>query len=140
VKCITPIENEPTLLASGSADTTIKIWDIRQKGVAVNMKGHDAQVNSIEVAPDSTVLVSGGSDSCVKLWDIRQLGKSLHDFHSHKGSVNCVKFNPKDLTFASAGSDRIVKYWSIDNYSLLGESKPETLSIDQISFDDDGRF
>ena len=140
VKCLSSIENEPQLIASGSTDTTIKIWDLRQKTSALTMKCHTSDVNSIEVAPDATIILSGGSDCSVKLWDIRRGGKVLAELDHHSAPVNHVCFNPKDLTFATGGNDRHIKYWSVDTYQLVGESKPETHGIDKLTFDQEGRF
>ena len=140
VRCISEIESEPQMLVSGSTDTTIKIWDQRSKAYVLNMKGHSSQINSVEVAPDSTVVVSGDADGSVRLWDIRSEGKCIQEFPNHKGSVNYVAFNPTDLAFASAGSDRIIKYWNIENFAYLGESKPETMAIEKLCYDVDGRF
>ena len=140
VRCISEIESEPQMLTSGSQDATIKIWDQRSKAYVLNMKGHTSQINTVEVAPDSTVVVSGDADGSVRLWDIRSEGKCIQEFPNHKGSVNAVTFNPTDLAFASAGSDRLVKYWNIENFSFQGESKPETMAIEKLCYDVDGRF
>ena len=31
-------------------------------------------------------------------------------------------------------------YWSVDNHQIISECKSESLAIDQITFDEEGRF
>jgi WD40 repeat protein len=46
-------------MASGSYDTNIKLWDLRDKNNYATLKGHSKQVNSIDISPDRNMLVSG---------------------------------------------------------------------------------
>ncbi len=58
-------------MASGSYDTNIKLWDIRDKNNYATLKGHTKQINSIDVSPDSMMLLSGAEDNTCKIWDLR---------------------------------------------------------------------
>jgi WD40 repeat protein len=55
-------------LASGSVDTTIKIWDTI-KGIEIKtLNGHTDLVRSLAVLPDES-LASGSADTKIKIWD-----------------------------------------------------------------------
>jgi periodic tryptophan protein 1 len=63
------------LLASGSADTTVKLWDVR-RGVALNTwKHHTAHVQSIDWHPfsgsESSILACSSADSTATVLDAR---------------------------------------------------------------------
>jgi len=53
--------------ASGSADTDLKIWDIRKKGCIHTYKGHTEGINVVKFTPDGRWVVSGGYDNAVKV-------------------------------------------------------------------------
>lgn len=55
------------LLASGSLDTAIKLWDIRRKGCIFTYKGHNRTVNSLKFSPDGQWIASAGEEGMVKV-------------------------------------------------------------------------
>ncbi|NEQ69068.1 MAG: hypothetical protein F6K21_26915 [Symploca sp. SIO2D2] len=58
------------LLASGSRDNTIKIWDLEKRGEPLTLSGHQSSVNSVSFSPDGKFLASGGNDGKVILWSL----------------------------------------------------------------------
>jgi WD40 repeat protein len=61
------------LLASGSADGTLKLWDVATGREVGTLKGHTDYVNSVAFSPDGKLLASGSWDGTIKLWDISDL-------------------------------------------------------------------
>jgi WD40 repeat protein len=59
VNCFGIYPEEPAKLASGSYDTMIKLWDIRDKNCTATLKGHKGHINSLAVSPDGNLLLSG---------------------------------------------------------------------------------
>jgi WD40 repeat protein len=60
------------ILASGSADKTILLWDLaKHEPAAPPLAAHTAAINSLAFSPDSHTLVSGGDDGAVILWPIQ---------------------------------------------------------------------
>ena len=58
------------LLASGSHDETIKLWDVESGKCIFTLEGHKAPVISVAFSPDGKVLASGSLDGTIKLWTI----------------------------------------------------------------------
>ncbi|MCY4401880.1 MAG: hypothetical protein OXD54_04815 [Candidatus Poribacteria bacterium] len=56
-------------LASGSADNTIRLWDVTGKHMRT-FKGHTGNVNSVAFSKDGRTLVSGSEDGTILLWNI----------------------------------------------------------------------
>ena len=56
------------ILASGSEDNTIKLWQPSTGKEIRTLTGHSYSVNSIAFSPDGQLLASGSSDNTIKLW------------------------------------------------------------------------
>lgn len=78
------------LLATGSDDTTVKLWTVPDGGLTENMKeatttlhGHGKPVSLLAWNPvASNVIASVGKDPCVKIWDVERgaAGSTLDGF------------------------------------------------------------
>lgn len=52
---------------SGSADSTLKVWDMATKKFMLDMPGHADQVFAVDWSPDGEKVVSGGKDKVLKM-------------------------------------------------------------------------
>jgi WD40 repeat protein len=97
-------------LASGSVDTTVKLWDVASGKEVGALYGHDDQVYSVAWSPDGKVLASGSNDGQIKLWD--PVEYKLTRTMKPGGSVKCVAFSPDGKTLAS-GAGRTLFLWNV---------------------------
>ena len=87
------------LLASGSSDNSVKIWDTNSGNQLKSLTGHSDQV--LAVAIDSNnMLASGSYDKSVKLWD-KHNGDLLRSIIGHVGVVWSVAFAFSNMLKAS---------------------------------------
>ena len=80
------------LLASGSYDNTIKLWDVETKKELGSLTGHSDVVTSVSFSPDGRLLASGSDDNTIKLWDV-ETKKELGSLMGHSYRVNSVSFS-----------------------------------------------
>jgi WD40 repeat protein len=59
-----------TLLAAGSGDKTVKLWEVKTGKGGATLKGHTDTVLSVTFSRDGTLLASASRDGTVKLWDM----------------------------------------------------------------------
>jgi len=106
-----------SLLASGSLDSTIKLWDVRSRTLVVTLEGHSYAVSSIAFSPDGSLLASGSGDKTVKLWDVRSR-TLVATLEGHSEYVSSVAFSPDGSLLASGSGDKTVKLWDVRSRTL----------------------
>ncbi|KAF8309447.1 WD40 repeat-like protein [Clavulina sp. PMI_390] len=63
-----------TLLASGSHDNTICLWDVHSQALRGEpLRGHTSTVNSVTFLPDGKMLASASDDGSVCIWNLTAL-------------------------------------------------------------------
>lgn len=58
------------LIASGSRDKTIKLWDVATGQCRQTLEGHSDRVFSVTFSHDSKLIASGSTDKSIKLYDV----------------------------------------------------------------------
>jgi WD40 repeat protein/DNA-binding SARP family transcriptional activator len=100
------------LLASASADQTVRLWDVATGQVRHILRGHEQEINAIAFSPDGRLLASCSSDQTVRLWDVRD-GCLLETLTGHTAWVKTVVFSPDGTTLASGSADHTVRLWDV---------------------------
>jgi len=98
------------LIASGSFDKSIKLWDGKTGKYISSLRGHVQSVYQIAWSSDSRLLCSGSADSTLKVWDAKAK-KLLFDLPGHADEVYAVDWSPDGERVASGGKDRVLKIW-----------------------------
>ncbi|TMW94912.1 hypothetical protein EJD97_009621 [Solanum chilense] len=64
--------NQPLLLASGSFDATVKIWNVKQGRLLQSLDRHGGPVFSVAFSPNGKYLASGSADKCMHIWSVKE--------------------------------------------------------------------
>ncbi|KAF2812429.1 platelet-activating factor acetylhydrolase IB alpha subunit [Mytilinidion resinicola] len=110
-------------LASGSEDTTIKIWDWELGELERTVKGHTKGVLDVDFGGPrgGTLLASCSSDLTIKLWDPSDDYKNIRTLPGHDHSVSAIRFIPSGAAGApssgnllvSASRDKSLRIWDV---------------------------
>jgi WD40 repeat protein len=123
---------------SGSLDTSVRVWDVRQKAEVSTFKGHSQQINTLDVSPDDAWVISGSDDGSVKFWDVAQ-GKVFQDIRSENNSaVLGLMVNPNDFQIAFGGNDRSVSFYNIETFKLQARTIAGPSAINHLLYDETG--
>ena len=107
-----------TRLASGSRDTTVRLWDTVGTQAPIVLQGHHGWINALAFSPDGSLLASGDTDRAVHVWDTTS-GALLATFSGHLSGIVALRFSPDGRTLASGSADGTVRFWSIETQEVL---------------------
>jgi small GTP-binding protein len=124
------------ILATGSADKTVKLWGVPTGMLLRNLEGHQKSVLSVVFDPQGKTLASGSADETVKLWEV-PTGKLLCTL---KGTmpVWCVAFDPQGGMLANGGYGKTVQLWEARTGKLLHTLEGHSPYVESIAFDPNG--
>ncbi|GAA2520512.1 nSTAND1 domain-containing NTPase [Winogradskya humida] len=127
-----------TLLASGSYDNSIRLWNTADRRATKIPSGHTDTVTSLAFNHDQTLLASGGDDGLVTLWDLAA-GRPRSHLVDPSGQVKSVAFSPSGDAVATGGADGTIRVWNLTGgeprLSLIGHTGP----VRSVAFSPDGR-
>ncbi len=94
------------LLASGSADRTIRVWKDRKP--VRSIANHWDAVHALAFSPDGKHLASGSADRTVRIWQ-PEIGRLVRIVKGHEGAVLDVAWTAKHIVSACAdGKVRLI--------------------------------
>ena len=111
------------LLASGSNDGSIRLWDSNGDPVGTpRVTPSLATVNALAFSPNGRLLAAARGDGSVDLWDVSGSSarpiKSISAFEDQKGAEYVfagVAFSPDGRTLAGAGKGGHIDLWDVTN-------------------------
>jgi len=117
------------ILATGSADKTVALWDMRNlKSKLHSLEGHTEEVYQLSWSPhNETILASSSSDRRLHVWDLSKIGEEqspedaedgapelLFIHGGHTAKIADFAWNANDpWVIASVAEDNILQVWQV---------------------------
>lgn len=124
------------VIASATRSGLVEVWDLKTHQ-SWQLVGHESEVWSVSISPQSDRIVSTGLDGTIRLWSLqdRWLLKTIENAHTAGGDG--VQFSPQGDRFVSGGEDALAKLWDSQG-NLLKTLEGHTGAIYRVSFSPDG--
>ncbi|KAJ8946900.1 hypothetical protein NQ318_008256 [Aromia moschata] len=119
------------IFGTGTGDSQVKIWDLKEQSNVANFTGHSGAITSIAFSENGYYLATAADDACVKLWDLRKLrnfktysstrgficassGRNLKCSTTHTATATGVRFGKHARFIKSASMDRTLKLYGLE--------------------------
>jgi WD40 repeat protein len=109
---------EGSLLASGSVDSTLRLWDVPRGRVFKKLKVSTKFVHQLAFSPDGYLLASGSSQGLIKLWEIPSM-RLVMMLEGNNDSVRSLSFSPDGRILVSGSGYKTIKLWDISSGKFL---------------------
>ncbi|KAK4096442.1 WD40 repeat-like protein [Parathielavia hyrcaniae] len=107
---VTCLQMDDNILATGSYDATIKIWNIETGEEIRTLRGHTRGIRALQF--DDSKLISGSLDNTIKIWNWHT-GECISTLQGHTDGVISVHFDGHLLSSGSA--DMSVKIFDFNS-------------------------
>ena len=162
----TCIDDTGSLLATGSADSIVKIWDLRGGFATHTFHGHSGIVSSLcffrsgivhqksrsktrhgsngdshpegRKSEKGIFLASGGEDGNIRIWDLMKK-KSIATLQSHQAVIRSLSYSPEYQVLVSVGRDQALIIWDLQTYQVR-RAMPTKETLESAGIMNDGRW
>jgi U3 small nucleolar RNA-associated protein 13 len=101
-----------SVVASGSQDRSIKLWNPTDLTPIATLTGHKRGVWRVVFSPVDRCLLSASADRTLRLWSLQD-HSCIRTFQGHTSSVLCAKFVNRGMQVLSGAADGVLKLWTI---------------------------
>jgi WD40 repeat protein len=132
------------LLATGSLDKTVKLWE-PASGKEIAMLKMSLAATYVEFSPDGRSLAAVETDvdekqaGRISSWDVNTRRIRFWQ-NRHEGQVTSLAFSPDARLLASAGLDKRVVLWEVRRGKFLQELTGHTGPVNSVRFSPDGKI
>ena len=119
------------VLASASADKTIRIWDARRHQEKLILRDHHKGVRCLAFSADDSLLASKSQDGTVRVWRCEDWTEVAVLDEASNGNVGGLAFHPKEPLLATRNDrSRSIHLWRLDHEKLgLQPMKPKLRAV-----------
>jgi platelet-activating factor acetylhydrolase IB subunit alpha len=101
-----------SLVATGSEDSTVKMWDFETAQYERTLKGHTGSVTGLAFDASGSLLASCSADMSAKLWDMSSFS-CIKTLRGHDHTISCVRFNLAGDCVLTGSRDETIKMWEV---------------------------
>lgn len=140
VNCLSFNPYSEFILATGSADKTVALWDLRNLKLKLHsFESHKDEIFQVQWSPhNETILASSGIDRRLNVWDLSKIGEEqspedaedgppelLFIHGGHTAKISDFSWNPNEpWVICSVSEDNIMQVWQMAE-NIYNDEDPE---------------
>lgn len=140
VNCLSFNPYSEFILATGSADKTVALWDLRNLKLKLHsFESHKDEIFQVQWSPhNETILASSGTDRRLHVWDLSKIGEEqsaedaedgppelLFIHGGHTAKISDFSWNPNEpWIICSVSEDNIMQVWQMAE-NVYNDEEPE---------------
>ncbi|HEX2936652.1 MAG TPA: caspase family protein [Bacteroidales bacterium] len=139
-----------TLIATGSADKTIKLWRAADGKEIRTLTGSNSEITSIDFSKQNNLLLGVNANGIIILWNI-ETGEIVRQLQSETEKYTCAAFHPSEPVLATGSKKSGVEIWDLNTGNKLSQLKTDSFEIYRgnicffedirsVSYSADGKF
>jgi platelet-activating factor acetylhydrolase IB subunit alpha len=138
---VTVVATHPvySLIASGSEDTTIRIWDCETNQYEKTLKGHTGAITGLAFDSKGLFLASCSNDMSAKIWDMNTY-LCTKTLKGHDHTISCVQFYSNNDQLITCSRDQTIKFWEVNSGYCTKTLSGHTDWIKSFSISLDGNY
>lgn len=126
---------DETILATGSEDRQVRLWDLRSSNEFRTLSGHERAVSALAFDAGGERIASGDGSGGIRLWRVAS-GAMLGSLQGTRAEIEALAFSP-DGTKLATGQLRELAIWDVERGEKIGGWP---LRSSDVAFSPDGRL
>ena len=142
LSCVT-VHPDGLMMATGSNNGVIRLWDIRSQTVAATLEEHKGPVKNLRFSEKAIHLISSAeNENTPLLWNLKKLNKSPPHklIHSSSSKINSIDFDPFGSYIISACDKNLWIFETSNPEMMIHEFEAHEDTINAVKFSMDGNY
>ena len=108
------------MLASGSTDKTVQLWDTVTGAHLATFTTHRKRIAALAFSPDGRTLAGGSMDGTIRFWNTTTSALLPIHLTEHTDWIKAVAFCENNTTLASVAFNGIITFWDLKTSQKIG--------------------
>ncbi|EDZ97043.1 MULTISPECIES: serine/threonine-protein kinase [Oscillatoriales] len=130
--------NDGEIIASGSRDNTIKLWNTQTGENISTLTGDGSAILSVNFSSDGIELASGTEFWRILEWNLQT--RELYLPLEHSAPILTVQISPNNRNIASGSADNTVRVWDRRTGQVLYNHTQHSETVYALAFSPNGRW
>ena len=126
-----------TLVATASADHTVKIWSVSTGSLMHTLAAHTSGINDVSWSSDSLYLATASDDRSIRILNV-VTKLVVRTFAEHTSYVLCLAYNPQSTLLVSGSFDETVRLWNVNRNKCHRVISAHSEAVTSVAFNGDG--
>ncbi len=135
---------DSTMLATGSEDTTIRLWDVTlQPPKQIGLFRQEGGITDVAFSADGQILAASDNEGHITLLYAEgdTWRPAINPLPVHVGGAASLAFNPEGTQLAVGYRDNVIIIWDLDTAQMVGEPLVgHTAPMESVAFSPDGQL